>query len=131
MTTLQDWADDLRRASAEVLDEAEKVVSKGSLNIKNDWRARWTGIRHIPLLPYTVGYDIDRTEDRIESTIGPDKDMVIGGGKVRQPGRFGNIIEFGTVNNTPIPGGAPALDAEEPGYIRAAAELGEKLLAER
>ena len=123
MTTLREWADDLRRAGAEVMDEGEKVVSKGSLNIKNDWRARWSGHERIKHVPAAIGYDIDRDENRIESTIGPDKAMV--------QAAIANIIEFGSVNNAPIPGGAPALDAEEPGYVRAAADLGEKLLDKR
>lgn len=131
MSELADLAADLRRAGDDVLDEGEKVVSKGALNIKTDWRDRWSGIAHAPMLPYTVTYDIHRGVGEVSAEVGPDKDLVVGGGPIRQPGRLGNIIEFGTVKNAPIPGGAPALDNEEPRFTRAAADLGERLLGRR
>jgi hypothetical protein len=114
---------DLGQASAGVLDQVEKVASKGALNIKKDWRDRWSGHSHIPRLPYAVGYDVERSEDTVRAEIGPDKDM--------PQGPLGNLIEFGSVHNAPIPGGLPALDAEEPRFARALENLGEQLLEGR
>lgn len=114
---------DLDQASANALDEVEKVVSKGALNVKKDWRERWSGHPHIPRLPYAVGYDLERGEDMVRAEIGPDKDL--------PQGPLGNVIEFGTVHNAPIPGGLPALDAEEPRFAQALEDLGEQLLEGR
>jgi hypothetical protein len=122
-TDLETWIRDLEHAAATVEDRSEKVVSKGALNVKKAWRARWEGYAHIPDLPRAVTYDLDRAGDGISAEIGPDKDL--------KQGPLGNLIEFGSVNNAPIPGGLPALAAEEPRFVNAVADLGEKLLDER
>jgi hypothetical protein len=92
-------------------DEARKVVQKGLLNIKNDWRRRWTGHPHAPRLPYAITYDSVAVGPRIMGEVGPDKD--------KPQGALGNLFEYGSVNNPPIPGGAPALEAERPKFERA------------
>lgn len=115
--------DDLGKAGEEVGHEVEQVVSKGALNIKKDWAHRWEGHAHIKHLPAAVGYDLHRDGVNSSAQIGPDKDAL--------QGPLGSIIEFGTVNNAAIPGGMPALDAEEPRFIQAIEDLGEKLLGRR
>lgn len=102
---------DMGAASRKVPAEVRKVVQKGSLNIKNDWREAWTGHAHAPSLPYAVTYDTTVKGTVVEGEIGPDKD--------KRQGALGNIYEFGTPNNAPIPGGQPSLDAEEPRFIAA------------
>lgn len=111
---------DFEQASEDVLDEAEKVVSKGSLNIKNDARRRVSGFAHLPQYPSSISYDTRRGANQVESEIGPDKD--------RSQGPLGTIIENGSVNNAPIPHLSPALDAEEPRFVSTAEDIGEKLL---
>ncbi len=96
------------------------VVQKGALNVKNDWRRRWTGLAHAPLLPYAVTYDTTDTLWGSTAEIGPDK--------ARSQGALGNLIEYGSVNNPPHPGGAPALDTEEPKFLDALADAAEQLL---
>lgn len=123
MTTLKEFADDLRRAAHDVLDEGEKVVSKGAVNVKRDWRERWQGFTHAPALPRAITYDMTRSDASVSAEIGPDKDL--------RQGALGNLLEFGSVNNPPHPGGLPALAAEEPRFVNAVGDLGEKLLAER
>lgn len=119
---LEAWIADLGHAGDELHQEARHVVEKGALNVKKDWRDRWLGHPHFLSLPWAIGYDITRDDDTMISyEIGPDKD--------KRQGPLGNIIEFGTVNNGPIPGGMPALDAEEPRFMRAVEDLGEQLLA--
>jgi hypothetical protein len=110
----------LSRAASKALSESAAVVGKGSLNIKRDWQARWKGLGHAPALPYAIGYDVFYTIGAIRSEIGPDKG--------RRQGALGNLLEFGSVNNAPTPGGAPALAAEAPKTERAFEELGERLL---
>jgi hypothetical protein len=95
--------------------EARAIVAKGALNIKRDWQQRWSGHAHIPALPSAITYDVTRTPLSIAAEIGPDKS--------RAQGPLGNIIEFGTRNNAPIPGGLPALQAELPRFTAAAAAM--------
>jgi hypothetical protein len=118
---LDAWADSLERAAEELPDTAEKVVGRGLLNIKKDWAARWTGYPHIVHLPRAINYDVVRRGDDISGEVGVDKS--------RRQGPLGNLIEFGSENNAPIPGGLPAIAAEEPRFERALADLLEDLLA--
>jgi len=108
---LQILAAELRREAQIAAAEARKVVQKGSVNIKADWRRRWSGHAHAPRLPYAIGFDTKVLGSRIESEIGPDKD--------KPQGALGNLFEFGSIKNAPIPGGAPALEAERPKFERA------------
>lgn len=119
-TDLEAWIADLERADAELLDQTEKVVGRGMFNIKRDWKARWTGYAHIPHLPNAINYDVDTKGDTVSGEVGPDK--------TKRQGPLGNLIEFGSENNAPIPGGLPALAAEEPKFQQALADMLEKLL---
>lgn len=111
---------DLARAQTRSVAEFAAVVNKGAVNVKREWRQRWSGIGHAPALPAAVTYDVSYGLGRIEAEIGPDKD--------RRQGALGNVIEFGTVNNAPIPGGLPALDAEAPRFERALGDIGGRML---
>lgn len=121
--SLDAWIADLARAQELVGPEGEKVLGKGALNIKTEWRRRWSGYAHIPHLPSAIDYEVHRAGADAWAEVGPRRD--------REQGGLGSYIELGTVNNPPIPGGLPALDAEEPRFVSAVADLGEKLLAER
>lgn len=112
---------DLRAAAADVVGEVRQVVAKGSLNIKNDWRQRWSTLSHMKHLPRTISYDTTVLRDTIVGEIGPEKER-----EGQAP--YGNIIEYGTVNNPPTPGGAPALEAEAPKFEKALEDLGAKLV---
>ncbi len=96
------------------------VVQRGALNIKRDWQRRWSGIAHAPMLPRAVTYETRENRFQAAAEIGPDKD--------RTQGALGNIIEFGTTKNGPIPGGLPALATEEPRFEKALADLAERVL---
>lgn len=111
---------DLKGSGAAVYDAGVKVVTKGALNVKNDWRARWSGLSHAPRLPDAITFDVLFRFSGPEAVIGPDKD--------RPQGALGNLIEYGSVNNAPRPGGAPALDAEADRFERALGDAVEKLL---
>lgn len=112
---------DLRQAGADAVDEVRKVVAKGSLNIKTDWRRRWSGHPHLKGLPRTITYDTDVLRDTIVGEIGPDKAL---GGQAA----LANIPEYGSVNNAPLPGGAPALETEAPKFEKALEALGVRLV---
>lgn len=117
-----DGPDGLERLVADLAHEAKvapaealKVVQKGCFNIKKDWRKRWSGFPHAPRLPYAIGYDTKRLGGRIDGEVGPDKD--------KPQGALGNLFEYGSLNNAPIPGGAPALQAEQPKFEKAMLDL--------
>jgi hypothetical protein len=109
---------DLAASEAAVRQQARAVVSKGALNIKNDWRAnaRASSGRHARLYPSSIGYDLHSAAGLIEAVIGPDK----GGPQ----GPLGNLLEFGSVHNPPHNDGGRALLAEEPRFIAAVEALG-------
>ncbi len=116
---LEILAADLGQAAEDALPEVRRVVQKGALNIKKDWRQAWSGLDHAPRLPYAVTYDTEEKRTSVTAEIGPDKD--------KRQGALGNLIEYGSVNNAPIPGGAKALRAEEPRYEKALGDVLEGL----
>ena len=103
--------------------EVEKVTGKGAFNIKKQWKGLWSGHPHIPMLPRAITYDLHGKATEADAEIGPDKE--------KRQGALGNVIEFGTENNAPIPGGLPSLAAEEPRYVQALADLAEEAISGR
>ena len=120
VTGLRELIAGLGKGAVKALPESRKVVERGSMNIKKDWRQRWTGHPHIKRLPFAVTYDIFGEIGGWRGQIGPDK--------TKPQGPLGNVIEFGTENNAPIPGGLPALEAEAPKFEKALQDLGVQLL---
>lgn len=110
----------LDRAQSRSVPEVEKVVSKGSLNVKQDAARRASGLKHAPAYPAAIGYDLYHGLTTVRSKIGPDKQ--------KRQGALGNILEHGTRNNAPIPHLGPALDAEAPRYVQALEDLAQDLL---
>lgn len=122
---LDDLAEDFNALPKTFMGKVEKVVSKGSLNVKQGWAKRWQGHSSIAHLPRAINYDLEIEPAMVEGEIGPAHD--------RTQGPLGHIIEFGnteygSMRNAPIPGGQPALDEEEPKFVRALADLGDKTL---
>jgi hypothetical protein len=117
---MDEWETVLAKADADVIPRARDVVSKGALNVKEDWRERWSGLKHAPSLQYAVTYDTAEEGTRLSAEIGPDKD--------KRQGALGNLLEFGSVNNAPHPAGSPALDVEQPRFEKAIEDLGLQLL---
>lgn len=117
---LSDWD----AAHEKLEDETRKVLSKGSLNIKTAWKAAWRVRPKTPWLYTTIDYDLgkDLATGNQYGEIGPSP--VPGG----HSASLGGIIEEGTVNNAPHPGGAPALAAELPRFQDALAAMGQRLL---
>lgn len=117
---------DLAAVPAGALVETRKVLQKGALNIKKDAQRRSGGIAHAPLYPYTITYDSHETVTGGWAEIGPDPDKQLGGGPHRTPGNLGAILEYGTPRNAPIPHLAPALEAEEPRFVKAIGDVAVK-----
>jgi len=113
-------AAELAAAEARLAVLLPPVVSKGALNIKNDWRANASGNAHAPHYPASITYDMDVRADAVEAEIGPDKD--------KKQGALGNILEFGTSKNPPHNDGGRALAVEEPKFIAACEAVAEQAL---
>lgn len=104
-------ADILARAATAAPGDVRAVVQKGALNIKTDARRRASGHAHSPAYPFSITYDTEFTRTGASAEIGPDKN--------RRQGALGNILEYGTTKNAPIPHMRPAAEAEEPRFAKA------------
>jgi hypothetical protein len=109
----------LDKATSRMIPEVSAVLGKAGGNMKNDIRARWSGMRHLPKLPGLVSYDVFPWVGGIYVEVGP--------AHVGQ-GELAVFAEFGSVNNAPRPALAPALDAEAPKVEAALDALLGKLL---
>lgn len=109
------------------LPVVDAVVAKGALNVKNDAKRRvqagtkGRGKTHVTAYPYSIGYDLGHVLGASSAIIGPDKD--------KRQGALGNLLEYGSVNNAPIPHLQPALDAEAPKFEAAIAAAVDKMWA--
>lgn len=120
MTELDRWTDVLMAAPGRVAAGGKAVVSKGSLNIKTEARRNAPGHDAAKHYPSSINYDVEVTGDIIEGEIGPVKGR-------RQWG-LGNLLEYGSENNPPYPHLEPALDHEEPRFVRACEDLSAEVI---
>lgn len=121
---MRELIDDLEAVDERAAEQFPKVLFKGAMNVKEDWQTLWRAIRHMPTsLPHLVrgiGFDTDNKPPRWSAEIGVDAR--------NSQAPLGHIIEYGSVNNRPYPGGQPALDAEEPRFVKAIADVAEEIL---
>jgi hypothetical protein len=117
---LTEWLATLATARAEVDDKTQRVVGMGSGNIKKDWVRMWTGYAHLPHLPRAISYDVESRGSVITGEIGPVRGRLQSG--------LAPYVAYGTPTSGPIAGPFPAADAEEPRFIKALGDMGEKLL---
>lgn len=94
---------DLEAFPVRLLANTRKAVQVTSQKVRDDARNRIKGHKYLPAYPYSITYDTKATAEGIEGEIGPDKG--------RAQGPLGNIIEYGTSKNAPLPHLGPALDA--------------------
>jgi HK97 gp10 family phage protein len=101
---------DLEAAPEKLRAGVRATVSKAALNIKNDAKDIVTAATpkgYARAYPFSITYDTEQTSTGGTSAeIGPDKD--------KRQGALGNLIEFGSANNAPIPHLGPALEHEIP-----------------
>jgi hypothetical protein len=122
-TGLKDLIDDLDDAAERAPEALKKVVGQGLNNIKREaQRIIRANSPHgyLPHYPRAISYEVTAKGPVVSGEVGPRRD--------RKQGGLGSYIEFGTVNNAPIPHMVPATDAEEPRFIRYVEDLGVKLL---
>jgi hypothetical protein len=114
----------LNGAQKKAVAKGKRVVGKGSLNIKNDWRRRWKKLDSLRHLPYALGYDIHTVGTTITGEIGPPLESPQGG--------LAHVLEEGTINNPGgQPAGLPALEKEAPAFIAQVEKLAVDLLEGR
>jgi hypothetical protein len=120
---LRGLSDDLRAAVERLVPEAKKVVGKGCLEVKRDAkrviRAR-SRRGYLPHYPRSISYEVKAAGAVITGEIGPDP--------AKPQGGLGGLLEYGSINNAPIPHLGPALDREEPVIARYLEELGVSVL---
>jgi hypothetical protein len=103
---LNEWAFDLGETADDLIPDVRKVLVRAAINIKRDAKRRVSGLRAAPYYPASITDDIRTFGDSVELEVGPDKN--------RRQGALGNLLEFGSINNSPIPHMAPATDKELP-----------------
>lgn len=114
-TELDRFVEVLQRAPSVTAREAERMVSKGALNVKKRAQELAPKGPHTPHYAKSITYDVTRDGDLIEAEIGPAEGR-------RQRG-LGNLLEYGSPRNPPHPHLEPALDEEEPRFYEAAEKL--------
>lgn len=95
------------------------VVAKGAVNIKMEWRRRWSPEigkppQNLPHVVRGIGYDTDETSHSFSAEIGVHAS--------NPQASLAHFPEFGSVNNAPMPGGQPSLDEEDPRFVDAVAD---------
>lgn len=102
---LNDLARDLG-ASILVSRDLPGIVEKGAADIKAEAAALISGHPYAPAYPRSITYDVSVEGATVRAEIGPDKR--------RRQGALGNILEYGTSKNAPIPHLQPAFDHQVP-----------------
>lgn len=120
---MDEWLDDLKTLPERAAKEFRQVTSKAGLNIKTDWRHRWTTMshRHIPhLVPRSIGYDL--SEDGMTFSV------EVGVAEANLQAFLAEIITYGTLTSGPHDAGTPALETEAPKMAAAAEKVAADLL---
>ena len=90
---LRIFAADLGRSGSKVLKDAEGVVFKGAMNVRNGMRKEMASSRSFGALAPAINFDMDVRPNGIEAEIGPAKRS---GTASRGLGFGANIAYFGT-----------------------------------
>lgn len=114
VTGLDVLVSDFAGSPARLAVNLRKAVQVTCGKVKTDARQRISGHKYLPRYPYSITYDTKITAEGVEGEIGPDKGL--------PQGPLGNIVEYGTSKNAPLPHLGPALDANE-GDLLAGVEI--------
>jgi hypothetical protein len=102
ITGLREVEAALAGAPAALQVNVGKAVKVNALKIKQSAQSRIRGHAHLPQYPNSITYDITTSPTHAEAEIGPDKEL--------GQGALGNLIEYGSRKNAPLPHMGPALD---------------------
>jgi len=121
---MDQWLADLETLPERAAEKFPRMLGRGGMNIKGDWKKLWQAASHIkghiPHLIRGVGYDVHEKSTSWDVEVGVDP-------KNRQA-FLSKIISFGTLTSAPHDAGQTALDAEDPRYVQNVADLAVKLL---
>lgn len=111
---------DLVGAQRRAIRAVTQAARTGGANVKKDAAATIRGYRHspthLPSYPSSISYDVTATGSAIVAEIGPDKE--------KRQGPLGNLLEYGSANNAPMPHLQPALEREDPEFETRVLESG-------
>ena len=126
--TPEQFAADLLAASAATPKAVARVVSKGSLNVKNDARRNvlQTAPRRNAHAHLAIDYDLTTQGATAVGEIGYNKDHPTAG----KSAKLGNLLEFGGGGDHSPPHHdlARALEVEEPRFVQALTDVVEDAL---
>lgn len=124
-------ASDLGKVSDASWRNMQTAIEVTARNVKDTWRENAKGMPHAPAFPASITYDVGVGYDQsigqavssvvsgaisrargttLRAEIGPDKN--------RAQGDLGNLIEYGSVNNSPMGLGHGALQANQADFER-------------
>lgn len=116
VTELRTLARDLERIPDKVQRGVRPVVSKGSLNVKQEMQMDLASSSHFRGITFSVNYDIKVDAGGVEGQIGPDKS--------KYGGALANVAIFGTSRGGgTVPDPSVALLAEADRFESALADL--------
>lgn len=122
--TPDEFAAVLMDAPIQAVREIAKVVNKGALNVKDAARAsvQRTAPVHNAHAYTAINYDVEASGQTITAEIGYDKSQ--------NSGRIGNLLEFGGGGDHSPPHHdlRRAMEAEEPRFVDAIGDAGEKAI---
>lgn len=119
VTGLDKLIDQFGRIKVTTLPVVDGVVARSAGNIVKGARRRVSGLAHAPAYPASIGFDQFHTPGTSQARIGPDKD--------KRQGDLGNILNYGTIKNAPIPHLDPALTDEIVPFSAALEEAAAKM----
>lgn len=109
VSELATLAEDLRGAGQRFSDQVPRIIKRGAQNIKTDAQQRIRAQSrggYVKQYPSSISYDIEQSRRKVTATIGPDKS--------KAQGALGNLLEYGSAKNAPLPHLVPAFEAEVP-----------------
>jgi hypothetical protein len=130
--TPDEFARILEKAPVKAAKDVVKAANKGALNVKNEARSsvQRTAPVHNAHAADFINYDVSGLGSTVSAEIGYDKDKGKRAGKRTGPGGIGNLLEFGggKDHSPPHHDLRRALEAEEPRWVNAVGDAGEKAI---
>ena len=111
-------AADIAAGQRKTETEMRRVVFRGAMNVKRDWRSNVsaTAGRRARAYAGSIGFDLDNGD--VTATV-----EAKGGGST-----FGAILEYGTATSPPHNDAKRALDKEQPNFVKAVEKVAREFL---
>jgi hypothetical protein len=107
---LDGLVNELAGSSARLTRNVTTATAVTARRVQQGARERVRGHRYLPQYPSSITYDVYATPTGVEAEIGPDKG--------RAQGPLGNLIEYGSAKNGPLPHLGPALEENADDLVR-------------